>query len=765
MDKPDGNPRRGRLFRLAVSILLPLTLAACVVPMSIDNESDAELEQRVGRSIMTAAAGAERQTDYQTAAVYYGKLYERQPENVDVLVGLSRSLRNLRRAKDAQGIIIKAMVKIKNDPRLLAELGKSQLALNDPMQAIETLSRSDSLDRNNWETVLALAVGFDRVEMYDQSDRYYARADKLSPENVNVLNNRALSLAQRNRLGQALEMMERAASLPEATAKVRQNLALLYAMAGKLEAAERLVREDLSADQADENMAFYRRLKRLGVKTGRTSPGAERGDDAVSAGAPAAGGGDKPELLPVEASYVVLRNAAVRAEPIAGSRRIGELTSGSKVHVSARTSDGAWLLVEPTSEVVGFVYAEQLTPLLTGPRMPPVEEVAPIKPVTVAPLAPSDKDPSNAVTATAPAAAERSAESGEAPEKTAASGQHEEPVKAAAKSGQADVAAPVDKPMPPAAPAPTSPAAPDKPAEATDPPVRTAALVPPPLPRSKPARRAPGGAPAKITPATRKAVPAASNEDGRPVGSSFRDCPDCPELVVLPAGVFKMGSPDDEAHRRSREGPRHEVSILRVLAVGKFEVTFAEWDLCVVDGGCNYRPDDHKWGRERRPVINVSWFDAQEYINWLNRLSGRKYRLLSEAEWEYTARAGAATAYHFGGAIQPTQAHFSAVGRSGGYRDRSVPVGSYPPNLFGLYDTHGNVREWTADCRHDNYEGAPGDGRAWLKTGDCDLRVIRGGSWGDRAAFLRAATRNWTKATNRSYVVGFRIARELDMNE
>ena len=138
---------------------------------------------------------------------------------------------------------------------------------------------------------------------------------------------------------------------------------------------------------------------------------------------------------------------------------------------------------------------------------------------------------------------------------------------------------------------------------------------------------------------------------------------------------------------------------------------------------------------------------------------------MSEAEWEYAARASAATAYHFGGTIQPTQAHFSAVGDGGGYRDRSAPVSSYPPNLFGLHDMHGNVREWTADCRHDNYEDAPSDGRAWLQPGDCDLRVIRGGSWGDRAAFLRAATRNWTKATNRSYVVGFRIARELNPNE
>ena len=182
-----------------------------------------------------------------------------------------------------------------------------------------------------------------------------------------------------------------------------------------------------------------------------------------------------------------------------------------------------------------------------------------------------------------------------------------------------------------------------------------------------------------------------------------------------------MGSPPTEQGRDSDEGPQHTVTIGYRLAVGVYEVTFAEWDACVAAGGCNdYRPADRGWGRGARPVISVNWNDAQAYVTWLSRKTGKSYRLLSESEWEYVARAGTTTRYHTGDTITSSQANFN-VGRT-------VEVGSYPANAFGLHDVHGNVWEWTQDCWNGSYRGAPANGSAW-ESGICARRVVRGGSW------------------------------------
>ncbi len=176
---------------------------------------------------------------------------------------------------------------------------------------------------------------------------------------------------------------------------------------------------------------------------------------------------------------------------------------------------------------------------------------------------------------------------------------------------------------------------------------------------------------------------ARKRETMRP-GRAFRDCPDCPEMVVVPAGSFMMGSPMSEQDRISNEGPRHRVTIPEPFAVGKYEVTFSEWDACVAAGGCNgHRPDDAGWGRGQRPVINVNWQDAKAFVAWLSRRTGERYRLLSEAEWEYAARAGTSTRYWWG----------NEVGRAARRKNvrKTVPVGSYSPNPFGLHDVHGNV--------------------------------------------------------------------------
>ena len=255
---------------------------------------------------------------------------------------------------------------------------------------------------------------------------------------------------------------------------------------------------------------------------------------------------------------------------------------------------------------------------------------------------------------------------------------------------------------------------------------------------------------------------------GRVPGTAFRDCPDCPEMVVVPAGSFKMGSPSHEAGRSDDEGPRHRVTIARPFAVGKYEVTFAEWDACVADGGCGgHRPSDEGWGRGRRPAINVNWDDAKTYVSWLSEKTGKQYRLLSEAEWEYAARGGTTTPFHFGSTISTLQANYNGNYMYGGgvkgvYRERTVTVGSFPANGFGLHDVHGNVWEWVKDCWNASYAGAPEGGSARM-SGDCSNRVLRGGSWNVRPWDLRSADRNRfrSRAGNRFSDDGFRVARTL----
>ena len=233
------------------------------------------------------------------------------------------------------------------------------------------------------------------------------------------------------------------------------------------------------------------------------------------------------------------------------------------------------------------------------------------------------------------------------------------------------------------------------------------------------------------------------------IGDVFQDCDVCPEMVVVPAGSFMMGS---DAH--DDEQPVHEVVIAAPLAVGRHEVAFSEFDACVSDGGCSYSPDDEGWGRGDRPVINVSWQDAREYVEWLGRETGGDYRLLSESEWEYVARAGTTGKYHFGSGISSSQANF------GGNVGRTAPVGSYPANAFGLHDVHGNVWEWVEDCWNGSYLGAPSDGSAWT-SGDCAFRVLRGGSWYYVPWSLRSAYRNWGRPDGRGFISGFRVARTL----
>jgi formylglycine-generating enzyme required for sulfatase activity len=241
----------------------------------------------------------------------------------------------------------------------------------------------------------------------------------------------------------------------------------------------------------------------------------------------------------------------------------------------------------------------------------------------------------------------------------------------------------------------------------------------------------------------------------RPGDPPFKECADCPEMVVLPPGTFMMGSPDRQGDKTGREYPQHKVTIASKFAVSQSEVTFAQFDACAAHGDCDSQISS-KWGRDHQPAINVTWNDARRYVAWLARITGKPYRLLSEAEYEYAARGGMQTAYPWGGDIGKRNANCGECESNPPYR--TTAVGSFPPNRFGLYDMVGNVFEWVEDCFRQNYKGAPTNASPWSSE-NCPRRVVRGGSWLSRASMLRSAARDWQAVGERKDEVGFRVAR------
>jgi formylglycine-generating enzyme required for sulfatase activity len=212
--------------------------------------------------------------------------------------------------------------------------------------------------------------------------------------------------------------------------------------------------------------------------------------------------------------------------------------------------------------------------------------------------------------------------------------------------------------------------------------------------------------------------------------------------------------------RFDSEGPQQKVTIAKPFALAEFEQTFREWDTCVAYGGCDPHLSDAGWGRDQRPAIYVTWDDAQRYAAWLSKMTGKPYRLLSEAEYEYAARAGTQTAYPWGDNVGNNNANCIGCG-SRWDNSQTSQVGSFAANAFGLHDMVGNIWEWTEDCYHPSYEGAPADGSAWT-SGDCSLRSIRGGSWNSPPAMVRSATRRWNITTILGYRLGFRVARTIE---
>jgi len=250
-------------------------------------------------------------------------------------------------------------------------------------------------------------------------------------------------------------------------------------------------------------------------------------------------------------------------------------------------------------------------------------------------------------------------------------------------------------------------------------------------------------------------------------GDTFRECTHrqqnadyCPDMVVVPAGSFIMGSSRDEKGHETDEQPRHSVTIAKPFAVSKFEVTFDEWDTCIRYCDCAQSISDRGFGRGKQPVINATWDDAQAYVKWLAKMTGKPYRLLTEAEFEYAARGGTQTAYPWGDDVGKNNANYKS--------DRPVQVGSFPANAFGLYDMVNNVWQWVEDCYQDGYEvegqqgkvDAPGDGSAWT-SGDCRRRAARGAGWDNVPEFLRSAHRGSDAPAVQFSDLGFRVGRTL----
>ena len=244
-------------------------------------------------------------------------------------------------------------------------------------------------------------------------------------------------------------------------------------------------------------------------------------------------------------------------------------------------------------------------------------------------------------------------------------------------------------------------------------------------------------------------------------GLIFSDCHDCPELVVIPSGNFIMGLKDSGKFSQ----PEHKVKIIKPFAMGRFEVKFSEWTACLIGGGCKNNPDDHQWGRKNRPVINITYFDVKEYLTWISEKTGFLYRLPSEAEWEYANRAGTRTLWWWGDKVGKNHANCkdckSPWSDGGNKTHGTAPVGMFKPNPFGLYDTTANVFEWVNDCWNESYHGAPQNGTSWLK-GNCNFRVIRGGSFYYFSKVGRSAYRSKNPPNVKSYWLGFRVLRELE---
>ena len=251
------------------------------------------------------------------------------------------------------------------------------------------------------------------------------------------------------------------------------------------------------------------------------------------------------------------------------------------------------------------------------------------------------------------------------------------------------------------------------------------------------------------------ATPASAQQDLKP-GTVFKDCDECPELVVVPKGLFILGMGSTTA----RAKPPTRIAIKKSFAIGRYEVTWDQWEACRADGGCAFDPSDHGWGKGKRPVVNADLPRVENYLKWLKTKTGQTYRLPSEAEWEYAHRGGTTTNFWWGDEAGEGNANCKDCKTQWSAKS-TAPVGSFEANPFGLFDTAGNAYEWTADCWNQNHENRARDQSA-RDTGDCKRRVIRGGSFYYFNKVARSFYRSKNPTAVKSYWLSFRVVRDIN---
>ncbi len=425
-------------------------------------------------------------------------------------------------------------------------------------------------------------------------------------------------------------------------------------------------------------------------------------------------------IVEVEEPHDVLDTAIVHKDPSASALYVGLVEKGKRTLVTGLVAGTDWVRVLLPDGKSGYVYADHLRRVNQRPRTASVTRPPAAAPPTQQP--PMQQPPTQRL-ATQQPATQQPATQQPVPGATMASNQP-----AASSSPQ-----PTPSAAPPARAAPPQPA-PTAAAHAQATPEQQAMVLPPPPPPPPPASQ------------PQASKPQASRGE-------FRDCPTCPVMVSLPGGSFEMGSGEDYSER-----PTHRVT-LRPFALGKYEVTVAEWDTCVQAGACSYKPPAEP-SPARRPVTNLSWNDAQEYVHWLAQQTGKPYRLPSESEWEYAAGAGSRSRYGWGEQAGIGKADCRGCG--GSYDShRPSDVGSYPPNAWGVHDMLGGVAEWVEDCWHLSYKGAPDDGSAWRKN-YCSKHVLRGGSWMNPPGDIAVRVRNFYDTGVRYVGNGMRVALSLN---
>jgi len=420
-----------------------------------------------------------------------------------------------------------------------------------------------------------------------------------------------------------------------------------------------------------------------------------------------------PKIEDMDAEFKVLKNARLRQQPDASSKNLGTLKQGSRIIVTGKVVDSNWYRIETADGKSGFVFGKLIAETQRDADQAVAEKAAAEK-------AASEKAAAAAAAAAAAREAERKAAAAEAERKAAEKAAAEEVARKAAEKVAAEEAA------------------------------RKAAAA------AAAARKAAekAAAEAKVAESARRAAVSKAAGTKPSAVKTFKDCEACPEMIALPAGSFTMGAKGGD----TSEAPPHRVKIGYSFAISRFEVTAAEWKACFTAGGCDYWPK-RRGMTATSPVYNLSWLDAQQYVKWLSKKTGKKYRLPSEAEWEYAARAGTKTAYWWGNAVGEGNANCKNCGGDWN-RKRPAVVDSHDANPFGLQGMNGSVWEWVADCWFDSYKGAPNDGSARDRK-DCQSRVLRGGSWRNDASYARSAGRFTYDHDVRYVLNGFRVVRSM----